>query len=160
MDKRHKSSIELTSASETEKYAEAIGSRLTGGEVIELVSDLGGGKTAFVKGLARGAGSKDHVTSPSFTLRNDYLAKGFSIAHFDFYRLSDPGILKDMLAEAMSDSGSVVVIEWGGIIDDILPDDRVKISIKVVGETRRLFEVDFPDRYKYLFERAKDVSID
>jgi len=71
----------------TEQLAEAIGRRLTGGEVIELVSDLGGGKTTFVRGLARGLGSADVVSSPTFTVSKVYKADKLELHHFDFYRL-------------------------------------------------------------------------
>ncbi|MBX4191001.1 tRNA (adenosine(37)-N6)-threonylcarbamoyltransferase complex ATPase subunit type 1 TsaE, partial [Candidatus Saccharibacteria bacterium] len=79
-----------TSSAETESIGSLIGASLKGGEVIELRSDLGGGKTTFVRGLAAGAGSKANVTSPTFTLSRLYPAKNFSIHHFDFYRLNDP----------------------------------------------------------------------
>ena len=155
MDRRFNRSIETDSSNQTEKMAAKIGAKLKGGEVMELISDLGGGKTTFVKGLVSGSGSEAYVSSPSFTLRNDYAGPKLSIAHFDFYRLKDPGILSQMLAEAMSDPATVVIIEWGGIVDAILPPDHVKVTIKVSGETKRLFEMDCPMRFKYLFEGIK-----
>src|SRR4051812_18557733 len=91
-----------TSFADTERLGELLGSRLDGSEVIELRSDLGGGKTTFVRGLIRGTGSKDHVVSPTFTLSRIYQTKDFQIHHFDFYRLNDPGILADQLAESIS----------------------------------------------------------
>ena len=90
--------IDSGSLADTLALAEKIGRRVKGGETIELVSDLGGGKTAFVSGLAKGMGSRDSVSSPSFTLSNVYQADNISLHHFDFYRLSDPGILRDELA--------------------------------------------------------------
>jgi tRNA threonylcarbamoyladenosine biosynthesis protein TsaE len=127
-----------------------IGARLKGGEVIELISDLGGGKTAFVKGLVRGAGSADTVSSPSFTLTNQYLAGDRTIHHFDFYRLSDPGILKDEIAEIISDKQNVTVIEWADLISDTLPDERLRIIISVTGESSRHFQMTYPPRLAYL----------
>lgn len=106
-----------------------LGSQLKGGEVIELRSDLGGGKTTFVRGLARGAGSRDRTSSPTFTLNRIYKAKKFEIHHFDFYRLSDPGILKDQLAEAL-ENNKVVVVEWAGIVEDVLPRERLSVEFK------------------------------
>ena len=79
MDRRERKSLVLSTARETERFGALVGSNLKGGEVIELVSDLGGGKTTLVRGIARGSGSADHVTSPSFTLRNDYIGKDISI---------------------------------------------------------------------------------
>src|SRR3954464_2609199 len=101
-----------TSSAETARLGALLGSRLVGGEVIELRSDLGGGKTTFVKGLAIGAGSSANAASPTFTLNRVYPAKKFSIYHYDFYRLANAGILADQLAETVNDSQAVVVVEW------------------------------------------------
>ena len=152
MDRKYAKTFYSSGVKQTENMAELIGAKLKGSELIELVSDLGGGKTTFVKGLTKGAGSVDHVSSPSFTLRNDYTAPKLTIAHFDFYRLNDAGILKEMLAEAVTDPTTVVVIEWAGIVNDVLSSDKVKISIKVTGENSRTFELDYPERFKYLFQ--------
>jgi tRNA threonylcarbamoyladenosine biosynthesis protein TsaE len=159
MSKHFQAKVQLNNQQQTEEFAALLGSRLSGGEVIELISDLGGGKTTFVKGLVQGAGSGDHVSSPSFTLRNDYGSAKMAIAHFDFYRLSDPGILKEMLAEAMLDPQTVVVIEWAGIIEDILPKDHIKITISVTAETKRQLALDLPSRFSYLVEGLIDVPV-
>lgn len=151
----HKTSQrDFTSPTQTIEFATLIGGRLRGSEVIELVSDLGGGKTTFVKGLAFGAGSSDIVTSPSFTLRNDYLTSDFKIAHFDFYRLNDPGSLTEMVAEVVSDHQTVSVIEWARAIEYVLPSDRVVITLKVTSEDGRRAIINYPDSLAYLFEGA------
>src|SRR6185295_7699766 len=116
--------INSTSLEDTLDLAARIGQNLKGGEVIELISDLGGGKTAFVKGLVSGMGSKDRVSSPSFTLSNQYSGNGLLLHHFDFYRLEEPGIMKQELAEILEDSNSVVAIEWAVVIEDVLPVER------------------------------------
>ncbi len=121
-----------------------------GGEVIELVSDLGGGKTAFVRGLALGMGSQDTVHSPSFTLSNQYQAGKLTLHHFDFYRLSKPGIMLDELAEVLNDPVAVLAVEWADIIEDVLPAQRLTIRITVTSETARKFSFEFPERLKYL----------
>src|ERR1700759_3597182 len=118
-----------TNSDDTERLGELLGSRLNGGEVIELCSDLGGGKTTFVRGLARGAGSAARVSSPTFTLSRIYEGPKFNIQHFDFYRLDDPGILADQLAEA-ADGNDVVVVEWPGIVKNVLPDERISIEFR------------------------------
>ena len=132
------------------KLAEQIGARLRGGELIELSSDLGGGKTTFVRGIALGAGSTDHVSSPSFTLTNVYEAGNVTIHHFDFYRLDDPGILRNEIAEVLMDSQAVVIIEWAGIIEDVLPAARISIAITVTGEQSRHYDLRFDNVYEYL----------
>lgn len=136
---------------ETLKIAEAIGHELRGGEVFALVSDLGGGKTAFVRGLAKGIGSKDAVRSPSFTLSNEYHSGGLTLYHFDFYRLQDPGIIREELAEALADREGIVAVEWAEIVDDVLPKQHVSVHIKATAEQSREITVDYPQAVKYLF---------
>ena len=117
-----------------------MGRRLKGGEVIELISDLGGGKTVFVRGLARGIGSKDEVASPTFTISRVYRGKSVRIDHYDFYRLSEPGVVKEELQESLDDKTSAVAIEWAQTVEDVLPEDRLIITIKVTGENSRQFK--------------------
>lgn len=140
------------SSSETERLGRAIGAKLKGGEVIELISDLGGGKTTFTKGLALGAGSEDLVSSPSFTISYLYSCKNFNIHHFDFYRLTDPGVVKLSVAEAIELSQDVIVVEWGNIISDVLPENKITIklsSIAADSESRKI-EISVPHSFEYL----------
>ena len=132
------------------RLAERIGSKLRGGEVLELVSDLGGGKTTFVRGLAKGIGSNDLVRSPSFTLSNEYRSKDLTLYHFDFYRLQEPGIMRDELAEALADSKSIIAIEWGDAVSDVLPADRLTIDIKTTGPDSRSLVLGCPEELEYL----------
>lgn len=141
---------ESISLDDTLKLAGAVGRKLHGGEVIELVSDLGGGKTAFVRGLAKGMGSTDKVHSPSFTLSNQYKANGLTLYHFDFYRLDEPGIMRDELTEIISDPTAVVAVEWADIIEDVLPAQRLTIRIKTTGENSRHFVFHYSDNLQYL----------
>jgi len=141
-----------TSSAETEALGAKLGARLRGGEVIELVSDLGGGKTTFVRGLARGAESKDRVASPTFTLSREYDAPGFTIVHFDFYRLGEAGIMSDEIAEFMHDPAYVVVIEWGDIVQDVLPKKRLTIKITQSKEGNRSVTYTYPEGYGYLIQ--------
>jgi len=135
---------------ETLHLAEQIGRKLKGGEIIELISDLGGGKTAFVRGLAAGMGSTDTVRSPSFTISNKYSADKLKLYHFDFYRLQEPGIMKDELAEILTDPSAVVALEWAGIIDDVLPTERLQITFKVTDENQRFISIKCPNTLDYL----------
>ncbi|MDB5165030.1 MAG: hypothetical protein JWL89_656 [Candidatus Saccharibacteria bacterium] len=118
--------------------------------MIELVSDLGGGKTAFVRGLAKGVGSKDTVSSPSFTLSNEYHTAKLTLYHFDFYRLSEPGIMRDELADVLGQPDTVVAIEWADIVEDVLPQERLRIRITPTDETKRTLLVEYPETLKYL----------
>ena len=132
------------------RLAGKIGRNMRGGETIELVSDLGGGKTAFVRGLANGMGSRDTVRSPSFTLSNQYRAGNRTLYHFDFHRLREPGIMRDELAEILSDPQAVVAVEWAGIVDDVLPPARLTVRIAATAETERKFIFEYPDSLQYL----------
>lgn len=134
------------SAESTRMVGVSIGSFLSGGEVIECVSDLGGGKTTLVAGIAEGFGSQDPVSSPSFTICNTYKrADKKQLQHFDFYRLNEPGIMRDELIEVVGDPDNVVVIEWGDSVGDVLPDDRIKISISSISENQRLITIQIAD---------------
>lgn len=138
---------------QTLALASVLGQKLRGGEVIELMSDLGGGKTTFVRGLAAGMGSLDRVSSPSFTLTNQYKAGDLTLQHFDFYRLSEPGIMRDELAEVVADPKMVTVVEWGGIVDDVLPAERLTIAITATTETGRELVFTYPTSLSYLMEQ-------
>jgi tRNA threonylcarbamoyladenosine biosynthesis protein TsaE len=143
-----------TNSDKTLQVAERIGRRLEGGEVIELVGDLGSGKTFFVRGLARGTGSRDEVRSPSFTLSNHYRSKSLNLYHFDFYRLSEPGIMRDELAEAQSDSKGVVALEWSNIVEDVLPKERLTITLKATGLDSREITIAYPKQLEYLVKNT------
>jgi tRNA threonylcarbamoyladenosine biosynthesis protein TsaE len=141
---------ESNSLSETEALAAGFGARLRGGEVIELVSDLGGGKTAFVRGLARGMGSQDAVASPSFTISREYASQRLRLYHFDFYRLSDPGIMALELAELVQDEQAVIAVEWAGAVASVLPERRLRIAIEALDDQSRRFSVTGPADMAYL----------
>ncbi|MBO7131763.1 tRNA (adenosine(37)-N6)-threonylcarbamoyltransferase complex ATPase subunit type 1 TsaE [Candidatus Saccharibacteria bacterium] len=99
--------------------------------VIELIGDVGAGKTTFVRGLAKGLGIKEPVTSPSFTISKSYALKdGGFLVHYDFYRLSDPGLMAEDLQENLANPKNVIVIEWGESIKDLLPKNHTIIEIK------------------------------
>jgi len=135
---------------DTERLGSGLGSRLRGGEVIELISDVGGGKTTLVRSIAKGMGSKDTVGSPSFTLSREYRAGDKTLYHFDFYRLSDPGIVANELAEVIGDPLGVVVVEWANIVENVLPAHHLTIRIKTTSETKRQLVFEYPDNLQYL----------
>ena len=143
------------SAAQTKSVGESIGQKLKGGEVFELISDLGGGKTTLVSGLSEGFGSSDPVASPSFTISYVYTrADGKALHHFDFYRLNDAGIVANELEEVEGDADSVVAVEWGDIVHDVLPSSRIIIKIMNKAEENRRITISAPEEYKYLFEES------
>ena len=130
--------IEVGRETETQELARKIGALLKGGEVIELVGDVGAGKTTFVKGLAKGLAIEEDVQSPSFTISRVYDARdNLRLAHYDFYRLSDAGIMNDELAEMIQDPGAITVIEWADIVEGVLPRNRLTIRFESPTETTR-----------------------
>lgn len=144
------------SAEQTEAWAASLGAKLRGGELIELVSDLGGGKTTFVRGLLRGMGSSDHVTSPTYTISKVYKADQLEVHHFDFYRLPEAGLINAELAEVLSDPHVVVIMEWAGIVAATLPQKRLTIKIHPQSGDRRLISANYPKVFDYLFESTSD----
>ncbi|MBQ2660597.1 tRNA (adenosine(37)-N6)-threonylcarbamoyltransferase complex ATPase subunit type 1 TsaE [Candidatus Saccharibacteria bacterium] len=99
--------------------------------IIELIGDVGTGKTTFTRGLAKGLGITQPITSPSFTISKSYpLPGGGNLIHYDFYRLNDAGLMADNLREAISENNSIIVIEWANSISDLLPNDRIVIDLK------------------------------
>jgi tRNA threonylcarbamoyladenosine biosynthesis protein TsaE len=141
-----------TSSAATEQLGEQLGHRLKGSEVIELVSDLGGGKTTFARGLVHGFGDKSVVTSPSFTLSKVYKAKGLELHHFDFYRLSDAGLFRHELHDLVQDPKSIIVVEWADAVHDVLPRQRLVVHITASGDEQRTISCEFPKELEYLVE--------
>lgn len=152
-----KKKINLKSAKQTEALAEKVGAALKGGETIELISDVGGGKTTFTRGLVRGMGSEDHVTSPTFTISNKYEAPKFNIWHFDFYRLPEAGLIEHQLHETVDFDTDVTIVEWSGVVEHVLPEERLSITIKAKGDDAREVVLDASEKLTYLI---KDVDID
>lgn len=146
--------LDVSDARATEAFGEQLGRNLRGGEVIELVSDLGGGKTTMVRGIAHGAGSSDVVGSPTFTLSKLYKAVKCDIYHYDFYRLSEAGIMEHELRDSLADPQAVVVIEWGQVVEHILPEDRLTIRINKTAESNRRLDCSFSETVAYLMEKA------
>lgn len=119
-----------------------VAARLKGGDTIQLVGDVGAGKTTLVKGIAKGLGVVEDVQSPSFTISRVYdLPTGGQLTHYDFYRLHDPGILADELAETTGRTDGITVIEWADAVAGILPVEHITISITSPTETSRYVQV-------------------
>jgi tRNA threonylcarbamoyladenosine biosynthesis protein TsaE len=123
--------------------------------VFVLSSDLGGGKTTFTKGLAAGLGVDANVTSPTFNISRIHKGRdNLSLYHFDFYRLHEAGVIAHELAEALDDPSVICAIEWGDIIDSILPPGCVKIIFeRAAGDDDvRILEMTVPAERAYLTE--------
>lgn len=126
-------------------FGEALAKQIVFPAVIELVGDVGAGKTTITKGIARGLGITEEITSPTFTLSKRYAFMKNNVEHFlvhyDFYRLQDPGIMSEDLLENQNDKNTVIVIEWGDSVSSLLPDNRRCFCIETNNDgTRTIIE--------------------
>lgn len=129
---------EINSENEMKDFGRLIGSLLRGSEIIELVGDVGVGKTTLVKGIAIGLGIDEYVQSPSFTINRVYKGRdNLTLSHYDFYRLNNAGIMTNELQETINDPKTITIIEWGEIVNGVLPTDRLSIHIISPTETSR-----------------------
>ena len=129
------------SPEETEKVGAALGKILTPGAVIAYRGDLGAGKTAFTRGLARGLGYAEPVTSPTYTIVNEYLGGRLPLFHFDMYRLASSDDLWDIGWDDYLDRNGVCAVEWSENVADAL-EDAILITIHKTGETSRRIVIE------------------
>lgn len=119
---------ESYSYDDTQRIAKEIAQGLKGGEFIAMYGDLGAGKTAFVQGLAAALGIKNHITSPTFTIVNEYEGR-LPLYHFDVYRIADPDEMYEIGYEEYINGNGVCVVEWAELIEDLFPPTYYKITI-------------------------------
>ena len=129
------------SPEETEKVGAALGRILNPGAVIAYRGDLGAGKTAFTRGLARGLGYEEPVTSPTYTIVNEYLGGRLPLFHFDMYRLASSDDLWDIGWDDYLDRGGIAAVEWSENVADAL-EDAILITIHKTGETSRRIVIE------------------
>lgn len=128
------------SEKETEAFAESFASSLKAGSVVAFEGDLGAGKTAFVRGLARGLNSLDSVSSPTFAIVNEYDGS-LPLFHFDMYRIETLGELYSIGFFEYLERGGVLAIEWSENIYSALPDDSIFVAIEKIDENTRKITV-------------------
>ena len=129
------------SPEETEALGQLIGARLQPGTIIAFEGDLGAGKTAFTRGLARGLGASDRVTSPTYTIVNEYLGGRLPLFHFDMYRLHSSDDLFDIGWEDYLERGGVCAVEWSENVSDAM-EDALTIRIEKTGDTSRTITLE------------------
>lgn len=138
---------------QTELFAGALARRLKGGEIIELVGDVGAGKTSFTKAIVAGLESDEDVTSPTFAISNVYEAGRLPVYHFDFYRLEDNDqMIRHELSEVAEDSSGIVIMEWAESVRDVLDKPSLTVKIETLDDDTRKFELSIPKEYRYLSE--------
>ncbi len=126
---------------ETQALGARLGTKLQPGTVIAYRGDLGAGKTAFTRGIAQGLGATDLVTSPTYTIVNEYLSGRIPLFHFDMYRLPDSDSLFDIGWEDYLERGGVCAVEWSENVADAM-EDAIIISIEKTGEDSRRITVE------------------
>ncbi len=118
------------SAEQTEALGAILAQRLQGGEIIAYTGDLGAGKTAFTRGLARGLGITERVTSPTFNIVNEYDSGRLPLFHFDMYRLGSSDELYDIGWEDYLSRGGVCAVEWSEIVEDAIEGNVIRVELK------------------------------
>ena len=129
------------SPEETEKVGAALAQKLNPGTILAYRGDLGAGKTAFTRGLAKGLGCKELVTSPTYTIVNEYLGGRLPLFHFDMYRLASSDDLWDIGWEDYLDRCGICAVEWSENVEDAM-EGAITITIEKLGETSRRITIE------------------
>ena len=132
------------SPEQTEAIGAALGKILNPGTVLAYRGDLGAGKTAFTRGLARGLGCRETVTSPTYTIVNEYIGGRLPLFHFDMYRLRSSDDLFDIGWDDYLERGGVCAVEWSENVDDAM-EDAIYITIDKLGENARRITIEGGD---------------
>jgi len=133
--------VETHTEQETEDLGERLAKCLRAGSVVALYGDLGAGKTAFVRGMARGLAIDESVSSPTYTIVNEYPGDP-ALFHFDMYRLKDSGDLYGIGWDDYLDRNGICVTEWSERIEDALPADTVRVHIDRMSESTRKITIE------------------
>jgi len=145
----------VNTVEETFKIGELIGALVNSGDIICLIGDLGTGKTHLTKGIAKGLGIEDHVTSPTFTIVNEYTGR-LTLYHFDVYRVNDPEEIEAIGFDEYIFSDAVSIIEWANYIEELIPTNNLTITIEKhpeFGDNFRKINIQYSDkRYDYIKE--------
>ena len=145
----------VTTVDETFKIGELIGTLVNSGDIICLIGDLGTGKTHLTKGIAKGLEIEDHITSPTFTIVNEYKGR-LRLYHFDVYRVNDPDEISAIGFDEYIFSDAVSIIEWANYIEELIPSYNLTITIKKLpefGDDYRKIDIQYSDkRYDYIKE--------
>ncbi len=144
--------IFLENEESTKKIGEIIGEKLFNGAILCLNGDLGAGKTTLTKSIAKALKIDEDITSPTFTIVNEYTEGSIPIYHFDVYRIGEPDEMYDIGFDEYINSDGVCIIEWSSIIRDILPKERLEINLNYSGTGREMEIISYGDKYKKMVE--------
>lgn len=143
--------IYLDGEEQTKEIGYKLGKLLTPGSVICLIGDLGAGKTTMTQSLARAIGVDDYITSPTFTIVNEYEGK-MPLYHFDVYRIGSSDEMYDIGYDEYINGDGVCIIEWANLIDDILPDEYLYIELKYKDMSREMTLNPVGQKYEKIVE--------
>lgn len=136
--------IHLKNEEETANFGLDLGKHLQKGDIVALIGDLGTGKTALTKAIARGLGITETITSPTFTIVQEYTSGRLPLYHFDVYRIQEPEELYELGYEEYFFGEGVCVIEWADLIEELLPDETKIIRLEYgAGESERIYQCTF-----------------
>jgi tRNA threonylcarbamoyladenosine biosynthesis protein TsaE len=146
----------INNVEDTVEIGKQLGERVKPGDIICINGDLGAGKTHFTKGIALGLGVSENITSPTFTIVNEYESGRLKLFHFDVYRVNDPDEIDNIGFDEYIFSNGVSVIEWANYIDELIPKDYIDINISKLpksGENyRKIVIIPHGNRYDYVKE--------
>ena len=143
--------IYLENEEKTREIGSKLGELLTPKSVICLIGDLGAGKTTMTQSLARALGVDDYITSPTFTIVNEYEGK-MPLYHFDVYRIGSSEEMYDIGFDEYIDGDGVCIIEWANLIEDILPDEYLDIQLSYKDMGREMILKPIGEKYKKIVE--------
>ena len=146
--------ITIASDEEMKLLGTSLGRLLRGGEIIELIGDVGTGKTTLTKGIGQGLGINEDIQSPSFTISRVYKARdNMTLYHYDFYRLDDAGVMAYEFEESATDTKGVTVVEWAESVSQVLPESRCQVTISYDQKSDdRHVSINCDDSHQYLSE--------
>ena len=148
--------FEINSVEQTTQLGINLGRLLNAGDIVCLTGDLGTGKTHITKGIAKGLNIDDNITSPTFTIVNEYDSGRLKLNHFDVYRVSDPDEVYAIGFDDYIFSDAVSVIEWANYIEEILPEDLLHIKIEKDlskgDDYRKITITPYGEKYDYIKE--------
>ena len=142
---------ETFSQDETEKFGYELGIKAEPGQIYCLSGDLGVGETVFTKGFAKGLDIDEHITSPTFTIINEYHGR-LPLYHFDVYRIGSSDEMYDIGYEEYINGEGVCIIEWANLIEDILPDEYLHIELKYKDMSREMILNPVGEKYEKIVE--------
>ncbi len=130
------------SEKETYDVAKEFAKTLTPGQIVCMYGDIGAGKTVFAKGVCASLGVTEHISSPTFTIVNEYEGNAFTIYHFDLYRIAEPDELYEIGFHEMLDSGGVSIIEWPQMAGELMPQKHTKVYVERLEEDSRKITIE------------------